>query len=272
MKRALYSLDDEEFMVLLERTDEVLRGRNIPYMFVGGVATQAHIANCLCKKNGTTLHNLAHSSEFRIQDHLRATDDADITLDTRKISDNPHDLKVHQEIMDALHDIEGDGGIYSSPTGNHLVSIKLERSGKRRPVFRLGLDKEADSPDSEVSLNLYYGPQDTNDRWPREMVEFEDKHYFEFFDTCKRISLPFSSGTNVNINVKGIEQLLATKIARGRPKDWSDLVLLYEHCRDACNPADLAEVERVLTARDKRYNVPNDILIGRFEKFKALIK
>lgn len=271
MKRALYSLDDEEFTTLLERTDQVLRSRNIPYMFVGGVGTQAHIANCLCKKQGATLCDLANSAEFRIQDHLRATDDADITLDMRKISGDPSDLKIYQEIADMLHAIEGDG-YYTSPSGNHLVSIRLERSGKKRPVFRLGLDREGDSHDTEVALNLYYGPEDTNERWPREMVEFEARNYFEFFNTLKRISIPFSSERNVDINVKGIEQLLATKIARGRPKDWSDLVLLYEHCREACSPVDLAEVEKILTARDSRYGVPNSILTGRFEKFRTLIK
>jgi len=271
MKRALYSLDDEEFMTLLERTDLALKNRNIPYMFVGGVATQAHIANYLCQKEKATLYGLAHS-EFRIQDHLRATDDADITLDPRKISDDPRDLRVYQEVMDVLHDIEGDDGLYASPTGNHLVSIKLERSGRKRPIFRLGLDKDADSSDSEVSLNLYYGPNDTNDRWPREMVEFEDRYYFKFFDTCERVSIPFSPERNVDINVKGIEQLLATKIARARPKDWADLLLLYEHAQEAGSPIDMGEVERLLSATDPRYDVPNTILVNRLEKLKVLIK
>lgn len=272
MKRALYSLDDEEFITLLERTDQVLRGRNLPYMFVGGVATQAHIVKYLCKKKeGTTLYDLSHDHDFRIQDHLRATDDIDITLDPRAISDNILDVRVSQEVIDSLKEIEGNG-VYTSPTGNHLVSIKLERSGAKRPIFRLGLDEEADSPDSEVSFNLYYGPKDTNNRWPQEMVDFERANYFGFFDTAESISIPFCPGKNIDLRVKGVEQLLATKIARAREKDWTDLLLLYRHSNEAGQPVDLAEIKRLLHAEHPTYKVSNERLINRFEKFKHLIK
>jgi len=271
MKRALYSLDDEEFMTLLGRTDDVLRRRNIPYMFVGGVATQAHIANYLCKTKGTTLYDLANSPEFRVPDHLRATDDVDITLDPRKISKDPSDVKIYSEIIDVLKEIEGDD-IYASPSGNHVVAIKVERLGKKRPVFRLGLDKEADSPDSEVSFNLYYGPGDTNNRWPVEMVDFERQNYFSFFDTSKRIAIPFSHERNVEINVKGVEQLLATKIARAREKDWTDMLLLHKHANESGEPLDIERIGEILCAADSRYHVSNETLINRFDKFKYLIK
>lgn len=272
MKRALYSIDDEEFMTLLERTDDVLMTRKIPYMFVGGVATQAHIANYLCQKEkGTSIHDLAYSSDFRIQDHLRATDDVDITLDPRGISEDPSDTKVSQEIMSALNQIEGDG-VYASPTEEHLVSIKLERSGKKRPIFRLGLDKDADSPDSEVSFNLYYGPQDTNNRWPSEMVEFERQNYFDFFNTARRLSIPFSKGRNVGFFVKGIEQLVATKIARAREKDWGDLLLLYRHAHESGNPIDLEEIRRLLSIRDSQCRAYTETLLDRLDKFKFLIR
>lgn len=271
MKRALYSLDDEEFMTLLERTDTVLKDRNIPYMFVGGVATQAHIVKCLAKTQGKTLYDLTHSQDFRIQDHLRATDDADITLDPRGISKDPSNTKVYSEIMAALKQIEGTGP-YMSPTGEHLVSIKLERLGKKRPVFRLGLDEEADSQDSEVSFNFYYGPQDTNNRWAQEMVDFERNHYFDFFKTAQRIKIPFSEGRPISLDVKAIEPLTATKIARAREKDWSDILLLYRHSNEAGEPIDLGEVERLLSSKDSRYQIPNQVLMDRFEKFKFLIK
>jgi len=271
MKRALYSLDDEEFMTLLERTDGVLRSRNIPYMYVGGVATQAHIINYICKKEGTTLCELAHSNGFRIQDHLRATDDADITLDTRGISDGSSPVEAQREVMDVLREIEGEG-LYTSPTSNHLVAIKLDRPGVRRPVFRLGLDTEAESPDSEVSFNLYYGPEDTNTRWPQEMMEFERQNYFDFFNTAKRISIPYCPAKNVDVNVKGIEQLLATKIARAREKDWTDLLLLHKHSLEAGEPINLDEVQKLLSAEDPKYHVPSELLMERFEKFRFLIK
>jgi hypothetical protein len=271
MKRQLYDLTDEEFMTLLERTDSVFRNREIPYMFVGGVATQAHIVNYLCQKEKKTLYDLANSDKFRIQDHLRATDDVDITLDSRKISKYSSDIKVHQEIMEVLNEIKGEG-IYTSPSRNHLVSIKLERPGKKRPIFRLGLDKEADSPDSQISLNFYYGPEDTNDRWPKEMVDFERANYFDFFNTAKCISIPFSHEGNIDLNVKGIEQLLATKIARARVKDWADILLLYGHAIKAGQSINLNEVKKILHAKHPRYDIPNETLIDKFEKFKFWIK
>ncbi len=272
MKRPLYSIDDEEFMTLLERTGEVLRARSIPYIFVGGVATQAHIVNYLCqKREGTTIYGLSHDHDFRIQDHLRATDDADITLDTRRISDNSQDVKVHQELIESLRDIEGEGD-YISPTGDHLVSIKLERSGAKRPVFRLGLDRDADSPDSEVSLNFYYGPEDTNNRWPKEMADFERANYYDFFNTVQNLSIPFSPGKNVNLLVKGVEQLLATKIARAREKDWTDILLLYRHSNESGKPINMSEIERLLSAEDSRYHTSNLVLLDRFDRFRNLVK
>ena len=272
MKRALYSIDDEEFMALIERTGQTLSQRAIPYMFVGGVATQTHIVNYLCKKEGTTLQDLSHSPNFRIQDHLRATDDIDITLDARILDEEgSNKVRVSQEIMEALKEIEGEG-VYESPSGEHLVSMKLERLGSKRPVFRLGLDREADSPDSEVSLNLYYGPNDTNNRWPSEMVEFEKANYFDFFETATDIQIPFTQDRKVRLLVKGPEQLLATKIARAREKDWTDMLLLYRHANESGNSIDLKEVEQLLSARDPRYHVTNDNLINRFKKFKYLIK
>lgn len=272
MKRALYSIDDEEFMTLLERTDEVLRAKSIPYLIVGGVASQAHIVNYICQKEkGTTLYDLSHSNDFRVQDHFRATDDIDITLDTRKISEDSSNVEIPREVMNALGQIEGDG-IYTSSTGDHLVAIKLERQGIKRPIFRLGFDKEADSPDSEISFNLYYGPYDTNNRWSREMIDFENANYFDFFETGKRLSLPVFQERKVELNVKGVEELIATKIARAREKDWTDVLLLYRHSNEANQPIDISKIEKLLCAEDQKYHTVNETLTSRFGKFLALIK
>ena len=72
--------------------------------------------------------------------------------------------------------------------------------------------------------------------------------------------------------MKGPEQLLATKIARAREKDWTDMLLLYRHANESGNSIDLKEVEQLLSARDPLYHVTNDNLINRFKKFKYLIK
>jgi hypothetical protein len=269
MKRALYSIDDEEFLTLLERIDQSFLRRNIPYLFVGGVATQIHIINYICKKTGKSFYDIINSHEFRIQDHLRATDDVDITIDPRTILIEEQDTKIYQEINSILDELEQESP-YMSVSGNHLVSVELERRGIRRPVFRLGLDEEPSSG-NEVSLNLYYGPQDTNNRWSQEMIEFERNNYFSFFETSKRISIPFYNGKNVEFNVKGLEELIATKLARSREKDWADVLLLYRHSKEANIPLDFSKLERFLCVKDERLNVINDSLLNKYKKFKVLI-
>lgn len=270
MKRALYSLDDEEFITFLGRTQEVLSHHEIPYMFVGGVASQAHIAGGLSKQMNRTLSEMSHSSDIRIQDYLRATDDVDITLDLRKFGDNPQDVLVSQRVVNAVKEIAGDE-LYSSPLQN-VVSIKLERLGAKRPTFRLGLNEDADSPDRELSLNFYYSPQDTNTRWSPQMIEFENAHYYPFFDSAQTIAIPYADNSVIPLRVKGLEALLATKIARARPKDWADIMAIYQYNTKAGVPVNMQEIERLLCSPDSKYQVTNESLIASFEKFQALVK
>lgn len=270
MKRALYSLDDEEFITFLGRTQDVLSQHEIPYAFVGGVASQAHIASALCKQNKRTLSEMSHSSDIRIQDYLRATDDVDITLDLRKFGNDPQDVLVTQRVVNAVKDI-ADDEIYSSPLQN-VVAIKLERLGAKRPTFRLGLNEDADSPDSELSLNFYYGPQDTNARWSPQMIEFENIHYYPFFDSAQTIAIPYGETSVIPLRVKGLEALLATKIARARPKDWADIMSIYQYNTQAGVPVNVSEVERLLCSPDPKYQVVNSELVASFEKFKTLIE
>src|SRR3989338_3737526 len=102
MKRELYTIADEEFVTLLDRAQKVFASNAIPYMLVGGAATQAHIANYLCRKTGQPLLDFVDSPDTRIQDHLRATDDIDATLDPRKESDP---TKFSQKILSIIKEI-----------------------------------------------------------------------------------------------------------------------------------------------------------------------
>ncbi|GIU68356.1 MAG: hypothetical protein KatS3mg001_206 [Candidatus Pacearchaeota archaeon] len=267
MKRALYSIDDEEFLTFLERIDHSFRTNNIPYLFVGGVATQAHIVSLICKKEGVNLYDLINDPNFRVQDHLRATDDIDITLDIRNIEGQK--TEIYERINTILSSLEEESP-YVSVSGNHLVSVKLERKGIRRPVFRLGLDEEP-SYENEVSLNLYYSPEDTNHRWSQEMIEFERQNYFRFFESGLRISLPIYKGKKIELNVKSLEDLIATKIARSREKDWTDILLLYRHTKDSGNPINFSQLERDLYVEDERLKIFNEELINRLKKFKVLV-
>jgi len=273
MKRALYSLADDEFATLLQRVNDCFRRSPLNYTIVGGVAVQAHISNWLCKKYGCDLHRLAESPDFRVQDYLRATDDVDITVDPRKV--NGGKIEVAKEIVALEDKIVGDK-IHMSLSGNNLVSIALERKGVKRPIFKLGLnmdqnDKQYGQSADAVSFNLYQGPDDTNDGWSHEMREFERRYYFEFIDRAQKLEIPYCDENKLVVVVKNPEDLLATKIARGREKDWQDILTLYNHSVQAGMPINLEKVRQLLLLEDSITHNPNPILEERFEKFAKVI-
>ena len=71
--------------------------------------------------------------------------------------------------------------------------------------------------------------------------------------------------------VKNPEDLLATKIARGREKDWQDILTLYNHSVQAGVPINLEKVRQLLLLEDSITHNPNPILEERFEKFAKFI-
>jgi len=268
MKNALYTITDEEFATLLERTNDAFEKSKIKYMLVGGTAVQSHLAKILCV-GGKTITNLVESPDFRVQDYFRATDDIDLTLNR-----NGHgydDVQLGQAILSVLDDIEGkkEGsgyGDHMSPTENHIVSIKLDRRGVSRPIFSLGLDGSPNS-DKAVSFNIYKGPKDTNERWAAEIREFELLHYDEFMERRENVKIPFCSNKNLYWMVKNLEDLIATKVVRGREKDWADVLLLARQSELASKPINYSQVEKILCTPDKRYDKPNLAFVEKFEQF-----
>lgn len=267
MKKALYSLADEEFATLLARTHSALKEAEIPYMFVGGVATQAHVSNYLCKKHGKTVMDFVDSPTFRIQDHLRATDDVDITLDVRRLDGN---VASANKIIYVLDKIVAEQGTYVSPTGNHLVSLVLERKGVRRPVFKLALDKDATDPDKVASFNFYLGPDDTNDRWGSDIRDFEKENYFDFMNRGVELEIPYFESRTIALRVKKVEDLLATKIIRAREKDWNDILALARHSADAGMPINYEELRRVICKDMTGCNKPHISFVEKFDEFMRL--
>lgn len=265
MKRAIFTLADEQFLTLLERTHLEFEREKIPYILVGGAAVQAHILNYICQKEGVTIRELVESPSFRVQDHLRGTDDIDITLDTRVLGS---DTDTAQKILGCLNAIVGENGSYISPSENHLVNVKLERTGLKRPIFGICLDRDELNDDDKVSFNLYHGPKDTNRRWASDMREFEEKFYFDFMSRASTINLNYcKQGRSITLRVKSPEDLLATKIARSREKDWSDSLSLFRHSREAGNPINLHMVEALLYSPDAQGN-PNLDLTRKYDNFE----
>lgn len=277
MKGAIYSIADEEFATLLARVHGCFGRSPLGYAFVGGAAVQAHIAKYVCKQHSCSLQDLVASSDFRVQDHLRATDDVDITVDPRKIqgeTELARKTELAQQILTVQKAIAGGEkgrDSYLSPSEKHLVEIVLQRTGLSRPIYRLGLNADADDPAKSVSFNFYSGPEDTNERWPAEMRDFERRFYFDFMDRAQDVTIPYAYGKELIVRAKNPEDLLATKIARARNKDWGDVIALYGHSLQAGLPINVETVRGILCAEDPRINVPNLLLVEKFEKFAKFV-
>lgn len=270
MKRPLYTIADEEFATLLERADAAFRDRGIKYMLVGGVATQAHLIDYLCK-DGKKLIDLVNDPDFRLQDHLRATDDIDITLNPRKNGNEYDKVEFASKIYGVLDSVVGKEGVFMSPTENHLVTISLERKGIQRPVFRLELDDNKD-PEKVTSLNFYKGPEDTNERWGQEIRDFEQKFYYQFMDRAQDIRIPFCLGKDITLKVKKAEDLIATKLIRGREKDWNDILSLVNHGEAAGRPIDYKAIGEILCSVDSKTERTHLPFVEKYEEFMRHIQ
>jgi hypothetical protein len=268
MKRPLYTIADEEFATLLDRADAAFKDKGIKYMLVGGVATQAHIINYLCKED-KKLIDFINSPDFRLQDHLRATDDIDITLNPRKNGEEYDKVAFAGKIYGVLENIVGKEGIFMSPTENHLVSLSLERKGIARPVFRLGLDDNKDS-EKITSFNFYKGAADTNERWGKDIQEFENRFYFQVMDRAEDVKIPFCQNKDIILKVEKAEDLIATKLVRGREKDWNDILSLINHSESAGKPIDYEIIREMLCGADPRTEKAYIPFVEKYEDFMRL--
>lgn len=267
MKRELFNLADEEFMTLLIRTHEGFIRENIPYMYVGGVANQAHISHLLCKTHKGTLYDIVRSGKIRVQDYLRSTDDVDIVthFEEAKEGDSRKEIEVRKEIFSILDYIVGEG-IHISPSEQHFINIRLQRKAHVRPVFELGIN-DVINPDKTVSFNIYRKAEDLKNG---VLKEFENSFYDLFLDNAIQIGIPYFDNKTIYLNVKNREHLLATKIARGRPKDLGDALSLVKHYQKAGEDITYSIIEEILCRKNKQGNYTSEELCRRYEAFRKL--
>src|SRR3989338_6664663 len=109
MKQELFNITDEELATLLKRTHEGFKNEQVPYMFVGGIANQVHIARLLCDIYKNNLMEIIKSAKIRTQDHFRSTDDVDIAtrLDD-DVNDEKKELNARKKIFSVLEYIVGE--------------------------------------------------------------------------------------------------------------------------------------------------------------------
>lgn len=268
MKQELFNVTDEELATLLKRTHEGFEKEQIPYMFVGGIANQIHIARLLCDIYKDNLMGIIKSAKIKTQDYFRSTDDVDIATRLDEDADNERkELNARKRIFSVLEYIVEEGD-YISPSEEHIININLERKGHVRPVFSLGVD-DVIPKDKKISFNIYREPKDLKNGI---LKEFENRFYDIFLKGAVELGIPYSSNRNMTFKVKNREHLLATKIALGRPKDMNDALSLVRYSNLACQSLNYSAVEQILCCEDEHYHIKSEELCRRYEAFRNLEK
>jgi hypothetical protein len=229
MKSPVYTLGNEEFAFFVNRAGEILRENSIPHIIVGGIATQAHVLDRLCRHYQRDAVSITSDESLRDQDFLRATDAVDLALrfkeydalegghssglELKHSSDQPH-ITTGKRINDLCDAIVqgGDHGDYLSCTGEHIFTYGLERGGIQRPVFSVLVDRRTRSP---IYLKV--------SRRPEDLEGLDTKLYNEFIESGVDLEIPYSSNCSLKLRVLRPEHLLAVKIALDRPKDAMDV-------------------------------------------------
>jgi hypothetical protein len=245
MKRALYTLANEEFGFFVNQLTKEFEKRKIPHTFVGGTAVQAHLLDKLTKRENTDVVSLLSDPKIRLQDYIRATDDIDLAL--KFPNDGKSDIettKVVYEICDAV------AKEYVSDTDNYIFEYGIERKGAKRPIFSVAVMGE---PIEAIALNL--------SRKPSDLKNLSHEFYNEFIENGQDLVIPHFENFNLHLRVPKLEHVLATKISNFRAKDSMDIQNLVEVTRDLGEKIDMAEIERILLP----------IHTKKYEKFQSLI-
>ena len=268
MKRELFSVADEEFLTLLDRTSFAFNRAGIPYMVVGGVSTQACVAAYLNSIHGASLKEIKEKG-IRLQDYLRATDDVDIAirLDEQGDDKEAREISARNKIFSVLDDIVGNGE-FISPTEEHIINIGLCRKGHVRPEFKLGVDGEI-YDDKVVMFNIFRGPRDLNNT---HLKEFEASLYDRFLNEAINVDIKYAPNVAVSLRIKRPEHTIATKIVNGRDKDMADVISILRQSRQAGCPIVHDMVEEILCSKDAKYDIQNEYLCKRYELLKELEK
>ena len=243
MKRILYSLENEEFVFLINKLKEQFEKRKIQHTFVGGTAVQAHILDRLTKKYDSDIVSLISKDNVRLQDYIRSTDDIDLALDFEVQSP----IDAAKQVKDICKAVEGE---HLSDTGNYIFEFSLERTGAKRPIFGVAIDGERAEA---IALNISHNSKD--------LKTLDHGFYKMFLDQGKELVIPHYQDCNLQIRVPKLEHVLATKISNFRAKDSMDLQNLVSISKDIGEKIDMEEIHSILGPEN----------IKNYERFESLI-
>jgi len=234
MKRQLYDLTDDPFVVFVDKVGKVLVDENISHNIVGGVASQAYILHMLSKKHGQSVEGLIRNKDVRVQDYVRSTDDVDVALDLEGEVDTDRIRRITTEILPKFEFTE------LSPDGESILEFRAERVGASRPRYRVYVNDKGSTEDV-IAMNI--------GRQPKDLHGLDPSWYGEFIDQGEEINIPYSDKFNLRLRVPRIEHLLASKISQCRAKDLMDDKNLAILAKDTGLELDFDEIDKVLAPK-----------------------
>ncbi|MDD5182405.1 MAG: hypothetical protein PHC66_04535 [Candidatus Nanoarchaeia archaeon] len=221
---------------LINLIDEASQDSRVPYVIVGGTASQLNIANALYKDYGLTLEDLSK----KVTPYFRPTDDIDMAS---KILDGREGIK---DFRNTLIEISNRG---------YEVSFRAEKSdncfsGKLR--YAKGQNGEA-----RINFNI------------EKATGFSKDYYNQIVKRSHEIDIPYKGKQRVTANVIDINDLIVTKLdglVAGRQKDAQDLIYNLVFNEPRINEG------YVLNTIRTHFSSRQDVLLSKYNEMKILAK
>lgn len=231
MKRELYDLTDEPFLMFANRIGKVLKEEGIRHNLVGGVAVQSYLLNMLCKKHNASVQDLLLNHGVRVQDYVRSTDDIDLAL----LLDEQDDIDKIRRITAFVERLPFEE---IDPHEQSVVEVRAARYGASRPTFRVYVDGRGSDQDV-LAMNIGRGQKDA-------LKNIENTWYSTFIEQSQSLMVSYNGKYALSVQVPRLEHLIATKVAASRAKDLMDNKNLADLAKDLRVSLDFSEMEAVL--------------------------
>ena len=219
MKEQKYTLLDDYYFDVLRVVIEAFESSGYTPILVGGVAVQVYTIALVGVEGGGRF--------------LRKTDDYDLVVL------GGENIKI-EDIIGALNGA-------SFIANNAVFSIAVVRNGAKRPVLKVEyLNGGNESKEAQVYLNIFTEPNELEHISP----EIAKIMYDEAVEIVIKNSRTLSE---LRVRVLRIEDLIATKLAKGREKDYKDVGNLVDIAKEKGIGLDWKRVENNLRSiKDSR--------------------
>ena len=222
MANKWFDITDERLMTFLGALDRAFNKDAIPYMIVGGIAQQVHMAKYLTAVHGRGLLDLATSGDIDLSNCMRSTDNVDVALGL--VQDISYTEKINSLKADNKEAIETYGR-----------KRKILSKGKRDAVDNLDMKERERLSQLEAKFRVIDG----------ERKAEGDSRIRSVFDSLADIELDYG-GNIVTIKRirKGYErQIYTLGVNGGQDNDRPLTVNLRREARDVARNGCLGELD-----------------------------